>query len=136
MNNPVFINIMVKDLNSSMEFFKKIGFDFDLRFTDENVACMIISENVYAMLQVREFFKKFTKKDICDAYKSTEAIFSIGLGSKEEVDKIVNKAFDIGGKYFKDPIDYGYMYEWGFEDLDGHLWEMFHMKAMEEFPDQ
>lgn len=123
----IFVNLPVKDLQQTIDFFKEIGFDFNPHFTNEQAACLIIGDNIYAMLLVEEYFKTFTKKEIAHAREVTEAIITISADSKEQVNEIVEKAFAAGGKSSKEPVDHGFMYGWGFEDPNGHLWEVFYM---------
>ncbi|MED3689410.1 VOC family protein [Peribacillus butanolivorans] len=123
----IFVNLPVKDLNASIEFFTKVGFDFNEQMTNENATCVVISESIYVMLLVEDYFKTFTKREIPDTAKSTEAIVALSVKSKGEVDEIVNKALDAGGKPFNEAIDHGFMYGWSFQDIDGHLWEIFYM---------
>jgi len=123
----IFVNLPVKDLNKSIEFFTKMGFEFNPQFTDENATCMIMSENIFAMLLTEQYFSTFISKGISDAKKATEVIHALAVGTREEVDTLINKAFAAGGKQYKDPIDYGWMYNRNFEDLDGHQWEIFFM---------
>ncbi|MCP3739417.1 VOC family protein [Rossellomorea sp. BNER] len=125
--DKVFINLAVKDLDQSISFFTEIGFEFNPQFTDENATCMVINENAFVMLLVEDFFKTFTKKEISDTTKSTEAILAISADSREQVDEIVNKALAAGGKASNDPVDHGFMYGWSFQDIDGHLWELIYM---------
>ncbi|RFU62239.1 VOC family protein [Bacillus sp. V59.32b] len=125
--DKIFVNLPVKELNKSIEFFTEIGFEFNPKFTDKNATCMIISENIFAMLLVEDFFKTFTKKEISDATKSTEVILALSAESREEVDEIVNKALAAGGKVSNDPMDHGFMYVRSFQDIDGHLWEVMYM---------
>ncbi|MGE7758511.1 VOC family protein [Peribacillus sp. NPDC097895] len=123
----IFVNLPVKDLEASIEFFTNVGFQFNEQMTNENATCVVISETIYIMLLVEEYFKSFTKKEIPDTATSTEAIVALSVKSKEEVDEIVNKAFDAGGKPFNEAIDHGFMYGWSFKDIDGHSWEVFYM---------
>ncbi|MGW6383743.1 VOC family protein [Peribacillus butanolivorans] len=123
----IFVNLPVKDLNASIEFFTKVGFEFNEQMTNENATCVVISESIYVMLLVEDYFKTFTKREIPDSAKSTEAIVALSVKSKGEVDEIVNKALDAGGKPFNEAIDHGFMYGWSFQDIDGHLWEIFYM---------
>jgi len=127
MPTKIFVNLPVKDLNRSIEFFTKLGFKFNPQFTDENATCMIVGEDIFVMLLVENFFKTFTKKEIADATKSTEAIIALSADSREQVDEMINKAIKAGGKTPKEKQDQGWMYEQGFQDLDGHLWEMIWM---------
>ncbi len=134
MSTKLFANLPVKDLKTSMEFFSKLGFTFNPQFTDENAACMIISEENYAMLIVPDFFKNFTSKAISDASKSTEVIISLTAETREKVDEMVGKAVQAGAKLNEFSQDLDWMYVRGFSDLDGHQWEFFFMdtKAIPE----
>jgi hypothetical protein len=122
-----FVNLPVKDLNKSIDFFSKIGFEFNPQYTDENATCMIINDNTFVMLLVESFFQTFTKKELSDATKTTEVIMALSAQSREQVDEIVNKALEAGGKASNDRFDHGFMYGWSFQDMDGHLWEVMYM---------
>lgn len=123
----IFVNMMVKDLNKSMEFFKKLGWSFNEQFTDETAASLIISENIYCMLLTQEKMKQFTSKELVDPSKSTEVLLAISTESKQEVDELVDKALEAGATKQREPEDYGFMYSRSFNDLDGHIWEVFYM---------
>jgi predicted lactoylglutathione lyase len=127
MSTKIFVNLPVKDLGRSMDFFTNLGYSFNKQFTDENAACLVISDDIYAMLLVEPFFKTFTKKDISDATKTTEAIIALGLDSRAQVDDLADKALAAGGSASNDTNDQGFMYTRSFSDLDGHLWELFYM---------
>lgn len=127
MATQIFVNLPVKDLNKSVEFFTKLGFTFNQQFTDENATCMIIGENIFAMLLVGKFFKTFTSKEICDSSISSEAILAITAESREKVDELSNKAIAAGGIEPRAAQDHGWMYGRSFQDIDGHLWEVFYM---------
>jgi uncharacterized protein len=124
----VFVNLPVKDLDKSIHFFTELGFEFNPQFTDENATCMVINENTFVMLLVEEFFKTFTQKGLVNAKSSTEVIMAISAESNDEVDELVNRALEAGGKPSNEAIDHGFMYAWSFQDLDGHLWEVMHMQ--------
>ena len=66
MTTKIFVNLPVKNLNRAIEFFTKLGFKFNPQFTDKNATCMVISEDIFVMLLVEDFFKTFTKKEICN----------------------------------------------------------------------
>jgi uncharacterized protein len=123
----LYVNLAVRDLERSKQFFGTLGFGFDPRFTDENAACMIINDEVYAMLLRDSFFRTFTKKELCDTARSTEALLALSCGSRAEVDEFVNRAVGAGGSHAMDPMDHGFMYSWSFYDPDGHHWEVFWM---------
>lgn len=131
MNRKLFVNLPVKDLKKSMEFFKKLGFTFNPQFTDDNAACMVISDENFAMLITHPMFKTFTPKEIADATKTSEVLIAISCDSRQAVDEMVKKAVDAGGSIYKKPEDHGFMYGHGFQDLDSHIWEPFWMN-----PDQ
>jgi len=127
MTTKIFVNLPVKDLNRTVEFFTKLGFKFNPQFTDKNATCMIISEDIFVMLLVEEFFKTFTKKEICNTSKNIEAIIALSAESRENVDEMINKAIEAGGIEPRKPQDHGWMYDRAFEDIDGHLWEITYM---------
>ncbi|NYI05746.1 VOC family protein [Allostreptomyces psammosilenae] len=129
MSTKIFVNLPVKDLNKSVEFFTKLGYSFDKRFTDENATSMVISDDIYVMLLVEPFFKTFTQKEVADAKVTTEAIVALTLDSREQVDELLRAAAAAGAQITKEAEEQGPMYGGGFADLDGHLWEAFHMDA-------
>ncbi len=129
MATKIFVNLPVKDLSKSIEFFTKLGYSFNPQFTDEKATCMIIGEDIFVMLLVESFFKTFVPNEIADATKSTESIICLSAESREKVDELVKKAIEAGGKTYKEPQDHGFMYGHGYQDLDGHLWEIMWMDA-------
>jgi uncharacterized protein len=128
MATKIFVNLPVKDLKKSMEFFTKLEFTFNAHFTDETAACMVVSEDIYVMLLTHDKFKTFTPKAICDATKSTEVLVCLSCESREHVDDMVRKAVGGGGTTYNEPQDHGFMYGHGFQDLDGHIWELIYME--------
>ena len=110
-----------------MIFFSKLGFSFNPQFTDEHATCMIIGDTIFAMFLTEQRFKDFTKKEICNAHKSTEVLIAIDADSREKVDEMVKTAVDAGGSIYMEPQDHGWMYGHSFADLDGHQWEIFYM---------
>jgi predicted lactoylglutathione lyase len=127
MAQQIFVNLPVKSLRRSMTFFTAVGYAFNMKFTDENAACMVIGENIYVMLLSEPFFQRFTQKDIADAKKTTEVLVGLTCESRAEVDERLGKALAAGGKETRDPQDHGFMYARAFEDPDGHIWELFWM---------
>jgi predicted lactoylglutathione lyase len=123
----LFVNLPVRDLERSKAFFSRLGFEFNPRFTDDKAACMVISEDAYAMLLTTPFFETFTKNRPCDTSSHTEALFALSCASRAEVDAIVEKAVAAGGRKAKEPQDHGFMYGWSFYDPDGHHWEVLWM---------
>lgn len=127
MSTQIFVNLPVKDLPASMDFFKCLGFGFNNQFTDDTAACMVIGDNIYAMLLTHEKFRSFTPNPICDAHKSTEVLVCLSRDSREAVDEMVRQAVKSGGRNYSEAKDHGFMYQHGFQDLDGHIWELIHM---------
>jgi len=128
MAKKILVNLPVRDLKKSMDFFRKLSFTFNPQFTDETAACMIISEEIYVMLLTENKFKTFTPKPISDATKNTEVLVCLSAASRDEVNEIVNKAVAAGGTTYKKAQDHGFMYGHGFQDLDGHIWELAYME--------
>jgi uncharacterized protein len=128
MARQIFVNLPIKNMEKSQAFFGKLGFTFNPQFTNEQGACMVISEGSnYAMLLVEPFFQSFIKKSIADATKTTEVLICLSCESRAEVDELVKKALAAGGKPHGTSNDHGFMYQHGFEDLDGHIWELMWM---------
>jgi uncharacterized protein len=123
----LFVNLAVRDLEKSKVFFSSLGFQFDAKFTDQNAACMIISDEAFVMLLAQQFFKTFTKRDVADPTRATEAMYALSCESRAEVDDLVRRAIAAGGSHAMDPMDHGFMYGWSFYDLDGHHWEVLWM---------
>lgn len=128
MSTQIFVNLPVTDLNQSIEFFTQLGFQFNPQFTDETATCMIVSENIFVMLLTHEKFKTFTPNPICDATKSTEVLTCLSVENRAKVDEMVCNAIAAGGKTYNEPQDHGFMYAHGFQDLDGHIWELVYME--------
>ncbi|MGQ5524111.1 VOC family protein [Chitinimonas sp. PSY-7] len=127
MQTQIFVNLPVKDLNKSVEFFTALGFSFDPHFTDENATCLIVGENIFVMLLVEPFFQTFTPKKLCNTSESTEVLLCLSRASRDDVDTLVTKVLEAGGSTPMPPKDYGFMYQHGFQDIDGHLWELIYM---------
>jgi len=127
MATKVFINLPVKDLAKSMDFFQQLGFSFNPQFTDEKAASMVVSDSIFVMLLTENYFKTFINNDICDAKKVTEVLIALDAASKDEVKQTVSKAQSLGGTLYAQPQDHGWMYQHSFSDLDGHKWEIVYM---------
>ena len=130
MHSQIFVNLPVKDLKRAVGFYTKLGYTFNPQFTDEKATCMIVGENLFVMLLVEKFFSTFTSKAITDTSKATEVLTCVSCDSKTQVDDLVSKARDAGAKVPRQPQDHGFMYAHGYEDLDGHTWELIHMSGM------
>jgi len=124
MARKIFVNLAVKDLKRSMGFFEKLGFGFNKQFTDDTAACLVISEDIYAMLLTEAKFKGFTTKALADPTKVSEVLTCLSADSKAEVDRLADAALAAGGTKHMPPMDFGFMYGRSFNDLDGHVWEL------------
>jgi predicted lactoylglutathione lyase len=124
MTRKIFVNLPIKSMERSQAFFKSLGFSFNPQFTNDKGACMVVSDDIFVMLLVEPFFQTFTKKQIADATRMTEAILCLSSDSRAEVDDLVKKALAAGGTAPNPPQDHGFMYGHGFTDLDGHTWEL------------
>jgi predicted lactoylglutathione lyase len=124
----IFVNLPVSDLKKTMTFFSELGFTVNPMFTNENAACMVISEDIYSMLLVEKFFKSFIPdKEICDTKKSSEAIIALSANTRKEVDELIGRAVSAGGSEYRQALDYGWMYGRAFQDINGHIWEIIYM---------
>lgn len=128
MATQIFVNLPVKNLDKSVAFFTRLGFSFNPQFTDETATCMIVSQDIFVMLLTEAKFKTFTPNAICDARNSTEVLVCLSAESRHDVDDRVRKALAAGGNTYNEPQDHGFMYGHGFQDLDGHIWELFYME--------
>ena len=126
MINSIFVNLPVVNLKRSVEFFTELGFKFNPQFTDETSTCMLVGDNIFVMLLEHAKFQGFIDKPIAPS-TSTEAILAFSLGSPDEVREMTAKALELGARKLNEPEDLGFMFSWGFEDLDGHLWDLFWM---------
>ena len=127
MPRMLFVNLPVLDIPRSVDFFTRLGFEFDRRFTDERATCMVVGGQAFVMLLVRPFFASFTSRDVPEPGVSTEAVLSVSATSREEVDTLVDRALAMGGTSSNEPSDEGFMYGRSFFDLDGHAWEVMWM---------
>ena len=127
MATKIFVNLPVKDLQRSIEFFTKLGYKFNPQFTDETATCMIVSDDIFVMLLTHAKFKEFTPKPICDAAKSTEVLVCLSCESREAVSDMVRKAVAAGGTTYAESKDHGFMLQHGYQDPDGHIWELIYM---------
>ncbi len=128
MHKQIFVNLPIADMQKSQAFFKQLGYTFNPDFTNDQGACMVVGDNLYVMLLVKDFFQGFTGKPVADATQSTEVLVCLSCESRAEVDDLVARAVAAGGSAPRPPQDYGFMYGHGFEDLDGHIWELAYME--------
>lgn len=123
----IFVNLPVRDLQKSMTFFSRLGFQFNQQFTDDKAACMVVSQEAYVMLLMEPFFKTFTKQEVCDTSRQTEALLALSCDSRAEVDHMVKNAIAGGGRQAMSSTDHGFMYSSSFYDPDNHHWEVLWM---------
>lgn len=131
MPKQIFINMHVKDLPKSKVFFEQIGYSFNPQFSDENAACLVISDTIYCMLLTTGHMERFIPKgkSIADATKTTETLLALSCDSKDAVNAIYDKAIASGATECRPAEDHGFMYARSFNDLDGHIWEVFWMNS-------
>lgn len=123
MPTMIFVNLPVSDLERAKAFYTALGFDINPQFTDENAACVVISDTIFAMLLTKPFFSNFTSKAVADTSSSVAAINALSNDSREAVDALADKAILAGGTETRDRQDLGFMYSRGFQDPDGNMWE-------------
>ncbi|MGX9292199.1 VOC family protein [Bacillus sp. A015] len=123
----LYINLPVKHVKESRVFFEQLGFDFQQQFTNDQAACLVIDDTITVMLLSLKHFQSISEKQLVDAKQASEVIISMRVDSREEVDELVEQAIAAGGSPFKEKQDHDFMYGWSFQDLDGHLWEVFYM---------
>jgi len=133
MAKQIFINLAVKDLQKSMDFYTALGFTNNPQFSDDEGKCMVWSENIFVMILSHEKFKKFATKPIADTKSALAGLFSLSLENLEEVNKVVESGLKAGGVEPHEMRDYGFMQQRTIEDFDGHTWEVFCMD-MSKFP--
>ncbi|MET9510854.1 VOC family protein [Streptomyces flavidovirens] len=127
MPQMIFVNLPVKDLDTTKAFFGKLGFSFNPQFSDDKTACLVISDTIFAMLLTEPRFKEFTKKEIADTSRTTEVLLALSAESREKVDEMADTALASGGSPANEPLDHGFMYGRSFQDPDGHTWEVIWM---------
>lgn len=130
MSRQIFVNLPVSDLAASVTFFTALGFRFNPQFTDDNATCMVVADDIFVMLLVESYFRTFTDRRIANAREQTEVLVCLSCDSDAEVDDLVARAVAAGGKAHRAAQDHGFMYGHGFEDPDGHIWELVHMRSM------
>jgi predicted lactoylglutathione lyase len=124
----IFVNLPVRSIEASRQFFGRLGFGFNPQFSDEHVGCMVVDDNIFVMLLEEARFKDFVNGEVCDAHQATEVLTCLSAASREEIDATVRTALEAGGKPWKEPLQEGPMYGWSFQDPDGHVWELIHME--------
>ena len=127
MHAQIFVNLPIENMARSQTFFKALGYAFNPEFTNDQGACLVVGDNLFVMLLVKDFYATFTTKTIADARTTSEVLVCFSCDSREEVDTLVAKAVAAGATTPRPVQDLGFMYSHGFDDLDGHTWEFVHM---------
>ncbi|MEG0851198.1 MAG: glyoxalase/bleomycin resistance/extradiol dioxygenase family protein [Flavobacterium sp.] len=135
MSRQIFINLAVKDLQQSMDFYTAMGFTNNPQFSDDTAKCMVWSESIFVMLLTHEKFSSFTAKPIADTKNNVAGFFSLSVNSVEEMNEIMESGMKAGGVEPTEMKDYGFMQQRTLEDFDGHTWEIFYMD-MSKIPTQ
>ena len=135
MSKQIFINLAVKDLQKSMNFYTALGFTNNPHFSDDTAKCMVWSENIFVMIMTHEKFKTFATKPLADTKLNLAGLFSLSLDSIDEVNTLMDNGLKAGGIEPSEMKDYGFMQQRTIEDFDGHTWEIFFMD-MTKFPGQ
>jgi uncharacterized protein len=130
MHKQIYVNLAVDSIPKSRAFFESLGLTFNPQFSNDSGACLVLGDNIFAMLLTKAFFGGFTAKPIVDARQATEMLLCLSCESRAELDSMVAKALAAGGTAPRPPVDHGFMYAHGFEDLDGHIWELVHMNPI------
>lgn len=130
MPKQIFINLAVKDLQKSMDFYAALGFTNNPQFSDDAGKCMVWSENIFVMLLTHEKFKNFATKPIADTKSNLAGLFSLSLDSTDEVNNLMTNGLKAGGIEPTEMKDYGFMQQRTIEDFDGHTWEIFYMDIL------
>jgi predicted lactoylglutathione lyase len=120
----IFVNLPVNDLDASKKFYTELGYTINQQFSDENASSIVISDTIVVMLLTKPFYSTFTDKEIADATKTSQVALCLSAESREKVDELVEKAVAAGGTASDKVQDMDFMYGRGFDDLDGHSWEV------------
>lgn len=122
--NQIYVNLPVKDVQKTKEFWTKLGFSINEQFSDEKATCVVMKEDsIYVMFLTEAYFQTFSERPVPKG-DTTQVLVAIGLNSREEVDQVVNTAVQNGASQHEEPQDYGWMYQNSFWDLDGHGWNV------------
>ncbi len=129
MTKQIWLNLPVKNIEKSKQFFSKIGFSFNEEYSNENSACMLVGDqNFVVMLFEESLFGNFVQNTIVDTQTHSEMLISIDAESRNEVEELAQKVEEAGGVLFAKPAEnQGWMYGCGFSDLDGHRWNVLFM---------
>jgi predicted lactoylglutathione lyase len=127
-HNEMFVNLPIRDMARSRAFYEALGYRFNPQFTNDQGACLVLGNNLYAMLLVRDFFATFVDRPISDARQTVQVLVALSCAGRAEVDALASKALAAGATEPRPTQDLGFMYSRSFADPDGHIWEPFHMQ--------
>lgn len=131
----VFINLAVKNVTQSMDFYTQQGFTNNPQFSDDDGKCMVWSDTIFVMILSHEKFKNFTQKPLADTKSAIAGLFALSVESTDKMNEIVNNGLKAGGTEPVPMTDHGFMQQRVIEDFDGHTWEIFFMD-MSKIPGQ
>lgn len=131
MKRALFINLAVTDLTMSTNFYVQLGFGFQPQFSGAEASCIVLGEKLYLMLLTKEKFASFSPNPLVNSHQQTQVLNCLSCNSQAEVDELVQKAVNAGGKTYNQPQAHEFMYAHGFQDLDGHVWELLHMEMLQ-----
>lgn len=123
MAKMIFVNLPITDVDATRAFFTGLGYTINEQFSDDKALCLVISDTIFAMLVKPEFLNTFLDKPVGDPKQAVTTILSLTFDSREEVIAHCEKAFALGARNYKAQVDHGFMLQWGFEDLNGNIWE-------------
>ncbi|MGW0992963.1 VOC family protein [Streptomyces sp. NPDC002520] len=123
----IFVNLLTNDVAATKKFFTELGYTINPQFSNDDCACVQISDTIVAMLMTKQHWSQFTQKELVDSTKASEVLLCLSAESREKVDELVDKALAAGGTVHSEPQDHGFMYGRSFDDLDGHTWEVMWM---------
>jgi predicted lactoylglutathione lyase len=125
MNKQIIFNLPVQDLERSKAFFTALGFTVNPKYSNDNALFMnVVDDTLHVMLMSQAFFESLINKPAVRARDANEVIICLSCESRDEVDSLIARARAAGARIPHPPEDHGFMYDQGFEDLDGHLWNL------------
>ncbi len=130
MSRKLFINLAAADLQAAADFYLQLGFSFHPQFSDESARCIVLSDHLYLMLLTKDKFASFSPHPLANSQDQTQILNCLSCYSKAEVDELVKKAVNAGGKTYSEPQENAFMYVHGFQDLDGYVWELVYMEML------
>ena len=121
--NQIYVNLPVKDVQKTKDFWTKLGFTINEQFSDEKAVCVVLNDNTFVMFLTEEYFQTFSERPVSKG-DTTQVLVAVGMQSRAEVDQIVNAAVANGATQHEEAQDHGWMYQNSFWDIDGHGWNV------------